>query len=452
MDKPTNTVGFANCFGNLQFTGHFGTIRLSADETYDFYYQYSSWGGAKSPLLGQNFFVPLLESTLIDHDYFLEVTTLGGATNFLYRLPAEPTTYLSYDGKSQAKRLSLDRFIRTSRDGFQLEYEGGRLMKFKTPKDTLVRLTYGKNGCESVRGSGGSLVVGVTRISETHVRISTHSGHYNIQLQVYQAGPNPTMAELGRGPGPTPRTVKTVVWPDGAHTEFAYDPKDEQFMKMRMSYAGSGVDFTWSKHDESIRSAGAVDYVVDGLSREWDPAQEVIRAGSYSIQRLYPDGSWKRFSQNEDTGLVEEESSESLPVRTYWIKNRGPTYNYVKKRERLKEDSDEFETFYRAFYDTSGNLLRQISEGRLIHHLRPDSENPSFELGEDEDFYHYDAEGRVDHSRIEGRETHRRFLNNGVRREVTHYPWGETTLHYYSAVGKALPLPAKDNFPEAGSE
>ena len=76
-------------------------------------------------------------------------------------------------------------------------------------------------------------------------------------------------------------------------------------------------------------------------------------------------------------------------------------FNYIKKRERRNADSDEFETFYRAFYDSDGNLLRQIREGRIVHHIRHGVEIPRGAIGDDDEFFHYDSEGRVFQSRIE---------------------------------------------------
>lgn len=448
MDKPSNTVGFANCFGELQFTGHLGTIRLSQNEVYDFYYQYSSWDGANSPLLGQNFFVPLLESTLIDHDYFIQVTTLGGSTDFLYRLPADPDSYVSYNGKSSAKRLGDDRFVRISPDGFQFEYRAGRLTQFLTPKKTPVTLSYAEDGsCDGVRGAGGGAVVSISRPAESQVRIETHAGRYEIKLQPYPDVPDPRAEQLGIELKPR-QTVAEILWPDGARSTFDYE-LDLRSLRLRMNYAGSGVDLVWSIPGGEIMSAGAVQYSVGGLSRNWDLSQERIAAGSYSIHRSYPDGSWKSFTQNEDTGMIEEETSDGSLIRTHRIKNRGPTFNYVKKRERQIEETGEFETFYRAYYDSEGNLLRQVRDGRLVHHIRDGMEIPRGAIGADDDFFRYDRNGQLLQSRVEGVETKREPLPNGIQREVARYPWGEVSLRYFNAEGQQIPIPSSETFPEA---
>ncbi|MFT5468654.1 MAG: hypothetical protein ACI8UO_003765 [Verrucomicrobiales bacterium] len=447
LDKPTNTVGYANCFGNLQFTGHLGTIRFSQTEVYDFYYQYTSWDGASSPLLGQNFIVPLLESKLIDHDYFIQVTTLGGSTDFLYRLPAEPESYVSYNGRSRATRLGADRFVRTSPDGFQLEYRAGRLTQFRTPKNTPVTLTYADDGsCDGVRGAGGVAVVSVSRPAESQVQIETHAGSYKIQLQPFPDVPNPRAAELGIELAPR-KTVASIAWPNGSSTAFNYE-LDQRELTMNMSYAGASVNFSWALADGAIRAAGNVRYDVGGLSREWNLEQERITGGQFSVRRSYPDGTWKSFVQNEDTGMIEEETSRSPLVRTHRIKNRGPTFNFIKKRERQIATTGEFETFYRAFYDANGNLLRQVSEGKLVHHLRENLELPRGAIGPDDDFHRYDADGRVFQSRVGGIETNRRFLQDGIQREVARYPWGEVSLRYFLANGEPAPIPGSETFPE----
>ncbi len=452
MDKPTNTVGFANCFGELQFTGHLGSIRLGRDDIYDLYYQYSSFRNANSPHLGRGFFVPLLESTLIDRDHFIQVTTLGGATEFLYRLAHDPNSYISLNGKNQAKKKGGDTFVRLSSDGFQLEYRRGRLTRFKTPRGNEVTLEYDGQICRTVRGSSGAVVVAFAELNAQQATLATGEGRFEIAFQNYPQTQDPEEAALGIIPVDE-RSAQSILWPNGAKSEFDYavDPERRE-IAMTMKYAGQGVTFVWNSVNGYIRSAGTVLYNVSPLSRNWDLSQERIVAGSYRIDRKYPNGSWKSYWQDEDKGLIEESSSDEALVRTHLIKNRGPSFHLIKKRERAVDHGENelgYETFYRAFYDTEGRLLRQVQDGVLTHHLRPGDQLAKGTIQAEDNIVQYDENGRVYYSRFDGIETHRRFLEGDICRELKRYPWDEVVLRFVGPTGQPVPFPPGETFPEA---
>ncbi|MDF1852257.1 MAG: hypothetical protein P1U85_15565 [Verrucomicrobiales bacterium] len=447
FSKPTNTVGDANCFGELQFTSHVGAIEFSRNEVYDFYYQYSSHSGHDSVHFGKGFFVPLLEATLIDHDYFLEVTTMGGATVYVYRLPADPDTYSSLNGRHTVFKLGDDSYRRTTEDGFEFHYRLGKLIRMQTPKGTDVLFTYDGEYCKEVRSSTGAIVCTLTKTNETSALFSTARGRYELAFQDHPSSNDPEYKAAGLPPLPT---LKSIRWPNGEETAFSY-PMDENSSEivMHMSYADQTMECAWSRNSGRLIRADGVSYEISPLSRHVDYEAERIQTGVYSIRRDFPDGSWKNFRHDEDGGFSEYEDSDGEHIRTHFINTRGKVFNFVRKRERIFPEEAP-ETFYEAFYDTEGNLIREINDDTVTWYLRPGGV-PDTVVQPGDNFMQLDEEGRVVRARL-GDETRTvQWLANGSSRVLSRYTWGEVALHYWDSNGNPLPFPSQEKFEERRS-
>ncbi|MFK5923455.1 MAG: hypothetical protein QM496_14855 [Verrucomicrobiota bacterium] len=445
FSKPNDTIGYANCFGNLQFTGHLGAIELSKTEVYNFYFQYSSYSEYESPLLGKGFFVPMLESSLIDNDYFIEVTTLGGATIYLYRLPADPERYVSLNGKNSALKVGSDKFIRKSKDGFILEYNEGQLMRVQTPKGNQLIFEYKGGHCKTVRSSSGAVVCSINRINDKQGVFTTKRGRYKLEFQIHPVSKDP---ELHPSNLPPLYTLKTITWPNGAETQLSYaDIPGSDDIKMQMRYQDDVMDFIWNKNTEQLSVADKVDYRISPLRREGDYSQERTVTGVYTIHRRFENNTWESFTHDEDAGYSDVEKSTGELIRTYYINTRGAVFNLVSKRERIRKSPTEnsSKVFYEAFYDVEGKLLRQVNEGKITWHLRKGGVPESVVKGND-NLIRYDEKGRVVESRLDDSLTKTRWLKNDVSRVVSRHPWGETTLRYYDKYGDSLPLPAGENY------
>lgn len=451
FSKPNDTIGYADAFGNLKFSGHLGTIELSRTEIFNFYFQYSSYSDYESPFLGKGFFVPLLEASLIDNDYFLEATTMGGSKVYMYRLPAEPNRYVSLNGKNSATKLQGDKVVRETEDGFKFEYDEGRLNRMQTPKGTQLTFDYDGELCKTIRTSSGVVVCSITKIAaDANSSFKTASGKYDLEFQAFpSAGDDANL--------PPSYTLKTIAWPDGAKTQFSYSYLDDSGdIKMHMSYQDDVMDFVWNKITEQLVSADRVDYEITPLKRE-DPTSSTDRrraertvTGVYTIKQRFEDGSWELFSHDEDAGYSDVEKSNGEIIRTHYINTRGPIFNLVSKRERIyrvNEVQHRAEVFYEAFYDAKGNLLRQVRNGKITWHLRKGG-IPASVVKEGDNLVRYDDKDRVIESRYDDSITRILWLKNESSRVVSSHPWGEVNLRYYDPYGDPMPIPASDKFEE----
>ena len=453
MDPAANTVGSANCFGEVQFDGHFGAVEFSRSERFDFVYHFTTQPGVTSPLFGRGFFLPLLESRLIDHDQFLEYTTLGGARRFIYRLPADPDHYVSLDGRETAHRNGSATFVRESSDGYQVRYQNGRMIGFQTPRKAGVVLHYDDDGvCRSVTSSSGGTVLSVTRPDATGtLKFSNASGAFEAKFQKYYA-----LSETGESEE-TAQTLLTMKWPDGTFTRFDYSEPGVSPMALTMSYADESLEVAWDETEKIVSSSGA-DYRVSSLSRGFDPTAERIAAGTWSVDRQWPDGDWHHYGHDEDNGIIEENGRDEDLTLTYLIANLGPTCGYVRKRVRFPTSADPYspdptgpgETIYESFYDGGGRLIRELIDGKVYWHFRPGGLDQSV-AASDDNFFRYDEKDRLILRRVDGAYTRITWARDGSRRIVCRYPWGEVTLRHYDANGQPAPIPANDNFPEKSS-
>lgn len=448
FSKPTNTVGDANCFGELQFTSHLGAIELSRDEVYDFYYQYSSHPGHDSVHFGKGFFVPLLEASLIDHDYFLELTTMGGATIYVYRLPEDPDKYTSLNGQNIVYKLGDDSYRRENEEGFRFHYRLGKLTQMETPKGTRIEFTYEDDFCREVRSSTGAVVCSLAKLSANHSVFTTARGRYELTFQNHPASNDEEYLSAGLPPLPT---LAKVGWPDGNETTFVYpETKGSDAMVMQMAYGGQMMEAVWERHSGRLVRCDGVDYEISALSRQVDYEAERTRTGVYSIRRSFPDGSWKEFLHDEDAGFSDDSDSEGEKIRTHYINTRGKVFNFVRRKERLFADKPP-ETFYEAFYDTDGNLIREVNAGVVTWYLR-EGGIPESAVREGDDFVRLDGDGKVTHSR-RGEESRRiRWFADGSSRIVSEYSWGEMALRYLDPNGNSIPFPADEKFEERNSE
>lgn len=447
FSKPTNTVGDANCFGELQFTSHIGAIELSRGEVYDFYYQYSSYSGQDSAHFGRGFFVPLLEATLIDHDYFLEFTTMGGATRYAYRLPADPDTYLSLNGQQTVKKLGDDSYHRITEEGFEFQYRLGKLTEMQTPKGTKISFTYDGDYCKEVRSSTGGVVTTLFQVSENETIFTTARGRYKLTYQSHPDSDDPEYKAAGL---PPLRTLKSIDWPNGNQTSFAY-PESETSgqVVMEMSYGGATMECVWNRGTGGLIRADGVTYHISPLSRHVDYGAERTETGAYSIRRTFSDGSWNNFLQDEDGGFSEYQSSNGEHLRTHYINARGKLFNFVRKRERILPNETPV-TFYEAFYDTEGKLIREVKEGVVTWYLRKGG-IPSSVVQPKDNFVQLDDKGRVTRARF-GEETRTvRWMADGSNRVLSEYSWGEIALRYWDSKGNSIPFPPQEKFEESRS-
>lgn len=452
FSKPNDTIGYANAFGNLKFTGHLGAVELSSAEVYNFYFQYSSYSEYESPFLGKGFFVPMLEATLIDHDYYLEATTLGGATVYVYRLPAEPDRYVSLNGKNSVRKLGGDKYVRETKDGFKLEYHEGQLNRVQTPEGAELIFEYDGDRCKAIRSSTGVVICSINIISDTRNVFVTARGRYELEFQIH-----PVSVGTANRPSNLPPlyTLKTISWPNGAETQLSYtNLPDSDDIKMQMRYQDDVVDFIWNKDTDQLISADKVDYQIAPLLRSSPTSsrRERIVTGMYTIHREFEDGTWELFSHDEDAGYSDLEKSNGEITRTHYINTRGPVFNLVSKRERiqLRNGVKSPEVFYKAFYDAEGNLLRQVRDGKNTWHLRKGG-IPESVVKDKDNMVRYDEGGRVVESRLDDSITRIQWLQDDSSRVVSRHPWGEINLRYYDPFGKPMPIPGAEKFVEKNS-
>ncbi len=423
---PGNVVGAANSFGDLVISGHLGTVKFSKDEEYPLRYQFTSYRGVESPHLGKGFFVPLLESSVLDHDWLLERTTLGGATHFLYRSAHDPDHYDSLDLSETAERRGSGSGLAVKTgDGFELDYRDGRLVGFKTPGGARVVLRYDGDACASVDSSGaGSAVAFATRGKEAR-ELRTHAGTHRLRMGPYPA--------IGEGTGEAPATLAEIGWPDGGTTTFAFSTEAKPpRARLDIAYGGESATYLWNAVSDQVLEAGGVRYRVAPLFREYDPAEEHIVSGMYRIEREYPDRTRHVYIHDEDKGVIEETQRDGTETITHVFTARGPTYGRVRKKERFVKGGAKV-LFYEAFYDVKGRAIREVNEGRVMFHLYPDGQLDEKGIAAGEDFRKYDARGRLVHERLGAVERVIAYQPNGDRKITTRDASGKETTDLISA-------------------
>jgi len=424
--EPGNTVGAANSFGNLTISGHLGTVKFSKEEEFPLLYQFTSHREANSPHLGKGFFVPLLESSIVDHDWLLERTTLGGATHFLYRSAHDPNHFDSLDlSESAERRGSGSGLVVKTRDGFELDYRDNRLVGFKTPGGVRVTLRYNGEVCASVDSPGMGSAVAFTERGKEAREIRTHVGTYKLRMQPYPA--------IGDAPGDPSPTLAEIGWPDGRATTFAFSvEKQSARARLDIAYAGESASYVWDPTSDEIREAGGVKYSVSPLIREYDASSEHIESGVYRIQRDYPDRTRHVFVCDEDKGIIEETQRDKSETLSYVFTARGPTYGRVRKKERLGNNGEKT-IFYQAFYDVNGRLIREVKEGHVMFHLYADGKIDERAIGPADEFRKYDPRGRLVQERIGGTEKSIAYLPNGDRKITTKEASGKVDTQFISA-------------------
>lgn len=451
LSRASNVVGDANCFGELQFTSHLGSVGLSNGERTQLYYQYSSFREYESPHLGRGFFVPLLEATLIDHDYFLEATTLGGGKVFLYRLPANPKRFVSLNGANHVEKRGDDQFIRKTEDGFELKYRAGKLLEVKTPAGARLVYDYEGDVCKSIRSSSGAMVCTFTRAGADRAVLATDRGKFGLTFQKH-----PDSYDSDYRPEGTPAimTLASAIWPDRKVTTFAYpESAESELQLMKMEYDGISMEAAWEKENGFLLRCDGVDYEILSLYRDVDYEAEKRSTGSYSIKRTFEDGDWSSYFHDEDGGYSEYRDSDGAASRTHYINTRGPTFNLVRKRENInggKWEPETAEVVYEAFYDIDGDLLREIQAGRATWHIR-EGGLPFSVVKEGDNFIRYDTKSRVNVSRFDGIISQTKWNSDSSRRVVSKYPWGEVFLRFFDKDGNFAPMPASEKFPERSS-
>lgn len=125
----------------------------------------------------------------------------------------------------------------------------------------------------------------------------------------------------------------------------------------------------------------------------------------------------------------------------------------MRKREIIRGDDWEPETpevIYEAFYNTAGDLLREIQNRRVVWHIR-EGGLPFSVVKEEDDFIRYDKNARVNVSRVEGIFSQTKWNDDGSRRVVSKYPWGEVFLRFFDKDGNFAQMPASEKFPERSS-
>ena len=461
FSRPANTIGFANCYGELQFSTDLGEIRLSQSETFPFSLIYSSWEEAWSPILGRGFWIPALEGYCIDHDYFLEMTTLGGARVFLYQVAQSPSDYVSLDGRQRAKRLGDSSFARRSFDGFTVTYRNGNLEEFTSPAGARAVVESQDGTPRTLRSSAGGSAIAIASAGETQRRITTHRGAFLVDLADLDLRSDEEKDRDAETQRIADLSVASITWPDGKKTSFDYTvpAKGSYWVGLKMTYDSDSMAFKWLPGSGALIEADLVSYRVGPIPRQVDTTAERIRAGTWTVTRTFPDGSWRSYTHDEERGIIDEEVSNRSMTRTHLVTSRGPAYYRVKKQERalpLEATTNSvfggggptMETIYRAFYDDKGRLLREIDESKVALYFYHDSElDPALATSADR-VYRYDERERLIYRDIEGIKTRLQHLGNGSSREVTWYPWGEIMLQYFAADGAPLPLPPNDGFPE----
>lgn len=419
-----NTVGAANSFGNLLISGHLGTIKLSAREEFPLRYQFTSYRQVDSPLLGKGFIVPLMESTIVDHDWLLERTTLGGATHFLYRSAHDPNHFDSLDlSESADRRGAGSALVVKTKDGFELEYRDNRLASFRSPAGTRVSLRYDGDACVSIDAGAMGSVVSYMRRGGEAAEVRTHAGTYALRMQPYPA------AEKEQGD--SRMTLAEIGWPDGRKTTFAFSTKQKPARAcLDITFAGETATYAWDPENDEALEACGVTYSVSPLLREYDPSEEQILSGLYRIERIYPDRTRHIFVHDEDKGLIEETLRDQSQILTYLITGRGTTYGKVRKKERFENGAKK--VFYQAFYDVNGRMIREVGDGQVTYHLHADGKMDPSAVGPDDQFRRYDGRGRLIEERMGG--THRMiaYLPNGDKKITTKQSSGKVDTQFIS--------------------
>lgn len=367
---PMNRLGWADGSGKLSvWVNGDWKVDLGDGESLPLRFHFSSMQDRISEgLLGAGWWVPLLESTIVQRsETIVRLTALGGQTVYLYAKPGEEGLFQSKDGRWSGNLETGDTFKIEGVGGWYYRYKAGRIADATSPSGKQLRWNYLKSGLPSeilVLNKTGSISTnpsqrnllkvdwgdnqkveaisfGSLRITFEHDRfpkLSTSSEGYAV------AGFLPYVRAINV----EPISSQSVQAQRVADLEIAFDPEGMFTANFIVGPSHSVIEkFSWTPETGILKADSASNY-------------EMKKAGSVTeIVRDFRDGHFDSYKFDAKS-FIETFNEGSKKIVTQFLATPGS--NFMRVSEKVITANNDDQKRYRAFFDSEGNTLREISE------------------------------------------------------------------------------------------
>lgn len=346
-DKPKAHFDGVDEQGHVLFVDSLGTLDLGNDLKMPLYAMFKSdWTGT-SPLLGQGWMLPLLESRIVqtDENTFL----LWQPDGWYQHLGRDKSNDTILNGQRGWKAVVEGNKITVWADcGWKLTYVNGKLTSMITPQNRTLDLAY-ENGVVTGLQEKGDTVLKVEFNSSTGIVTGLTFNNKTIGIEqaerpvIQQLAGQNIIANMSQ-------SLSKLTFPDGSVKTYSF--KTDQTLLPVITLDGQRR-ITWNSATSLIKTDGDWTYDLKPLEG----------SSKVAFTRINRQGKSESYVDNGEKGVVSEKNQNGIETKTYRFTS-GILAGKIRKIEEIQNGVSTI--IFSAAYDEEGKLLRKSTPNETV--------------------------------------------------------------------------------------
>lgn len=350
LSAPSNNLGSASSRGYVDIWRELDEIDFGKELKVPVRVGFSSERQSSSPFFGKGWWCPVLEpKAYLKREKMLCATLLCGRVLYLRKDVSDDNTFHTLDNRW--KGVITDRNIVVSReDGWRLTYEKGRLKELKTDAGRILNWTYAGDALSSIQESGGFITLKVDYdIQGTCKGLTVNDRYHGFRMD---RRPNVQTVAGQKVVSGFDNVLSVWNFPDGKKETYRFEVTAELQPNLTLTDAQDvEVQYVWDSASGRIVSEGDWKYQIGQVNSEFELP---------TISRVDSKGVHEMVKSNNQTGMLEVESSEGGRIVSETYKVPGPLYNKPKKVTKIENGKEIILSSY--IYDEKGKVRRQTGK------------------------------------------------------------------------------------------
>lgn len=356
-----NALGFAGWDGELNAWWDLGILEFSPTMKLPLRFNFNSaQDEIGNSVIGWNWWFPLVESTAMKVDEInIKIRMPGGLILKLRESNRVKGRFADSNGdwSGQISEKGVFNLVNTN-DNTEFEFKNGHLKYIRFADGNELIWNYSKlNHPLSIGDHYGRVLLEISYNAQGQINKIEFRGKNGEQKLV-----NLKIGLVSNSSGTVIPLLSSINRVDGSKINFDYSlSEDFATMKIGDETLREKDVFRWDSRDGTLISSGGLDY-----------KSNIYGNGKYLFIRSLEDKFFDSYSFNSATGEGILKNRDTIIVTRY-VLSAGKSFNKISY---YFEKSSEGESSTNNYYDSDGNLTREVINGTSIYYVRsiPDFE------------------------------------------------------------------------------
>jgi YD repeat-containing protein len=361
LSAPSGEVGAANSKGYLEIWREIENagIDFGKGSYLPLRYKFSSEDNTGG-ILGPGFYMPMFEAkNVLIREGTMRAYLPCGKGLYFWKDPVDPTKFQTVDKEWTGALSANNDFTVWRNDGWTILYHQGRLTTITTDEHHVFTWDYdGNTHMATGISEDGQSLVSVEPNQQGLVGALVFNGKryemgYSERPLIEMVLGQPAVKELAIA-------LSSFKHPDGKAETFQFVLTPERVPMLTFTDTDQKQTvYTWNAANDHIASeqgpGGDWTYKIGDITQDF---------GSPPITRTSPDGKMEGMAIDTKMGTYTSQAADGVTTITHVFETPGPLYHKVQKIEEITGKTTTL--VYRASYDETGKLIREVDETGYI--------------------------------------------------------------------------------------